>query len=98
MRKHAVFLTVLSALGVTLISVSLVFWEFFKLNKQQYINHIFNKQAVITQIYRDNLQKKSSSVMLEANLAVYNFLIINEAKEEKQERRGKRAPRKEKAQ
>ena len=84
MRKHAVFLTVLSALGVTLISVSLVFWEFFKLNKQQYINHIFNKQAVITQIYRDNLQKKSSSVMLEANLAVYNFLIINEAKEEKQ--------------
>jgi two-component system OmpR family sensor kinase len=83
MRKHAVFLTVLSALGVTLISVSLVFWEFFKLNKQQYINHIFNKQAVITQIYRDNLQKKSSSVMLEANLAVYNFLIINEAKEEK---------------
>jgi two-component system OmpR family sensor kinase len=84
MRKHAVFLTVLSALGVTLLSVSLVFWEFFKLNKQQYINHIFNKQAVITQIYRDNLQKKSSSVMLEANLAVYNFLIINEAKEEKE--------------
>ena len=83
MQKHAVLLTVLSALVVTLLSVSLVFWEFFKLNKQQYINHIFNKQAVITQIYRNNLQKKSSLVMLEANLAVYNFLIIDEKKEQK---------------
>ena len=83
MRKHAVLLTVLFALGVTIISVSLVFWEFFKLNKQQYVNHIFNKQAVITQIYRNNLQKKSSLVMLEANLAVYNFLIIDEESEQK---------------
>jgi len=75
LRKHAVVITVLFALGVTLLSVSVVFWEFFKLNKQQYVNHIFTKHVIITQIYRENMQRNNSQIMLEANLAVYNFVI-----------------------
>ena len=81
LRKHAVLITVLFALGVTLISVSAVFWEFYKLNKHQYINHIFSKHETITQIYREHLQKKTSHIMLEANLAVYKFVIEKESSE-----------------
>ncbi len=77
MSKHAVLLTVLFALIVSLLSVSVVFWEFFKLNKQQYINHIFSKHAIITQIYTQHLQEKSSDIMLDINLAVYNLHIDN---------------------
>ncbi len=75
MRKHAVLLTVLFALIVTLVSVSAVFWEFYKLNKQQYINNIFTKYSVITQIFREHEQRKSSDILLEANLAVYKFRL-----------------------
>ena len=83
MRKHAVLLTVLFALIVTLVSVSAVFWEFYKLNKQQYINNIFTKYSVITQIYREHEQRESSEIMLEANLAVYKFRIEKDIKEKK---------------
>ncbi|MBU0720938.1 HAMP domain-containing histidine kinase [bacterium] len=75
MKKHAVLITVLFALSVTYFSVSVVFWEFYKLNKQQYIDHIFTKYSVITQIYKEHQQRKSSEIMLEANLAVYKFRI-----------------------
>ncbi len=75
MQKHAVLITVLFTLVITVISVSAVFWEFYKLNKHQYINHIFSKHETITQIYRQHLQKKTSQIMLEANLAVYKFVI-----------------------
>ena len=78
MKKHAVLITVLFALIVTLSSVSAIFWEFYKLNKQQYIDHIFTKYSVITQIYRDHQQKKNSEIMLEANLAVYQLQVIKE--------------------
>ena len=78
MKKHAVLLTVLFALVVTLASVSAIFWEFYKLNKQQYIDHIFTKYSVITQIYRDHQQKKNSEIMLEANLAVYKLQVTKE--------------------
>ncbi|MCF6308934.1 MAG: ArsS family sensor histidine kinase [Sulfurimonas sp.] len=81
MRKNAVLITVLFTLVVTLLSVSVVFWEVFKLNKQRYINHIFAKQAIITQIYRQHQQRLTSHIMLEANLAVYNFVLEkNEAR------------------
>jgi len=83
MKKHAVLITVLFALGVTLVSVSAVFWEFYKLNKHQYIEHIFSKHETITQIYREHLQKKTSQIMLEANLAVYKFLIEKDKDEQK---------------
>ena len=75
MRKHAVLLTVLFALIVTLLSVTAIFIEFYNLNKQQYINNIFTKDSVLTQIYRDHEQKDSSEILLEANLAVYNLVI-----------------------
>lgn len=80
MQKHAVLLTILFALIVTVVSVSLVFFEFYKLNKQQYIDHIFTKYSVITQIYRAHTISESSDIMLEANLAVYKLLIIKEKK------------------
>jgi len=77
-RQHAVLITVLFALAVTIISVSVVFWEFFLLNKQHYIDHIFTKHATITQIFRQHQQKQHSQIMLEANLAVYNFVLEKE--------------------
>jgi two-component system OmpR family sensor kinase len=80
MKKHAVLITVLFALIVTLISVSVVFWEFFKLNKQHHIEQIFSKHATITQIYRQHQQKQSSQIMLEANLAVYSFVLEKDDK------------------
>ena len=79
MRQHAVLITVLFALAVTLLSVSLVFWEFYKLNKQQYIDHIFTKYSTITQIYRQHEQRKSPQIMLEANLAIYKLRIEKDA-------------------
>ena len=81
MKKHAVLITVLFALIVSLVSVSATFWEFYKLNKQQYINHIFTKYSVITQIYREHQQRKNSDIMLDANFAVYKMQIIKEKKE-----------------
>jgi len=83
MQKHAVLITVLFALVVTLFSVSAVFWEFYKLNKQQYINHIFTKYSIITQVYRAHQQQQSSMIMLEANLAVYKLQIQKDKKESK---------------
>jgi two-component system OmpR family sensor kinase len=75
MRQHAVLITVLFALTVTLVSVSVVFWKFFQLNKQHYIDHIFAKHATITQIFRQHEQEVTSQIMLEANLAVYDFVL-----------------------
>ena len=83
MRKHAVLITVLFAFVVTLFSVSIIFWEFYKLNRQQYINNIFTKYSVITQIYREHQQRESSEIMFEANLAVYKFRIEKDPKTQK---------------
>jgi len=95
MRQHAVLITILFTLVVTLFSVSMVFWEFYKLDKQQYVNRIFTKNSVITQIYREHRQKDTSEILLEANLAVYNLrmekdedvqkIIINNSKVLKRE-------------
>ena len=62
--------------------MSAIFWEFYKLNKQQYIDHIFTKYAVIIQIYKENQQRQSSDVMLEANLAVYKLFLVKDKKKE----------------
>lgn len=75
MRKHAVLITVLFALTVTILSVSVVFWKFFQLNKHNYIEHIFTKHTTITQIYRQHEQDLSPHIMFEANLAVYGFVL-----------------------
>ncbi|WP_193151259.1 ArsS family sensor histidine kinase [Sulfurimonas sediminis] len=79
-KRHAVLLTVLFVLVVSLASLSAIFWEFYKLNKEQYINHIFTKYSVITQIYREHQQRQSSEIMLEANLAVYNLEVTKDEK------------------
>jgi len=83
LKEHAVLITVLFALTVSLVSVSAIFWEFYKLNKQQYIDHIFTKYSVITQIYRDHQQKHNSEIMLDANLAVYKMQIVKDKEEQK---------------
>ncbi|QOY54286.1 HAMP domain-containing histidine kinase [Candidatus Sulfurimonas marisnigri] len=83
MRKHTVLITVLFALVVTLLSVSAVFWEFFQLNKQRYINYIFSKHSTITQILRQHQQNPNSEIMLEANLAVYSFVLEKDVKKRK---------------
>jgi two-component system OmpR family sensor kinase len=77
-KQHAVFITVLFALSVTLGSVTYVFTELYSLNKQQHVDKIFAKHTVINQIFRDHQQKQSSQVLLEANLAVYKLLIEKE--------------------
>jgi len=83
MKKHAVLITVLFALWVSLVSISMIFWEFYKLNKEQYINHIFTKYSVITQIYKEHEQRQNSDIMLDANLAVYKMQVVKKATEQK---------------
>lgn len=75
MRQHAVLITVIFAFIVSIASITTVFWEFYKLNRQQYVDQIFTKYSIITQIYREHEQRNSSDIMLEANLAVYKFRI-----------------------
>lgn len=76
MRRNAVLLTILFAFAVTLFSVTYTFWEFYKRNKQQYIDNIFTKYNVITQIYRAHMMQHTSDAILEANLAVYGLYRI----------------------
>ena len=78
MKRHAVLLTILFALVVSIVSVSVVFWEFYKLNKKQYIEHMFTRYALITQIYREYEQNPSSVATLEANLAVYDLELVRD--------------------
>ena len=78
MKQHAVLITVLFALAVSQVSVSVIFWEFYKLNRQQYIDHIFTKYSVITQIYREHKQRQNSEILLDANLAVYKMELIRD--------------------
>ena len=78
MRRNAVLLTILFAFAITLVSVTYTFWEFYKLNRQQYIDNIFTKYTVITQIYREHMMKRTSEAILEANLAVYGLNRIQD--------------------
>ncbi len=78
MRRNAVLLTILFAFAITLSSVTYTFWEFYKLNRQQYIDSIFTKYTVITQIYREHMMKRTSDAILEANLAVYGLNRIED--------------------
>ena len=84
MKKHAVLITVLFALSVSLVSVSVIFFEFYKLNKKQYIDHIFTKYSVITQIYKDHEQRQNYDTMLDVNLAVYKMQIVKEREKQKE--------------
>ncbi len=79
MRRHAVLLTILFALFVTLSSVSYVFWQFYQLNYTRYVNNIFIKHSVITQLFHEYQQNQGSSVIFDANLAIYNMSAISDS-------------------
>ncbi len=78
MRRNAVMLSVIFAFAITLTLVTYTFWNFYKLNKEQYIDNIFTKYSVITQIYREHMMKRAPKVALEANLAVYDLHPIED--------------------
>ncbi len=78
MRRNAVLLTILFAFAITLVSVTFTFWEFYKNNRQQYFDNIFNKYTVIAQIYREHMIKHTSDAILDANLAVYGLTRIDD--------------------
>ncbi|MEA3372431.1 MAG: ArsS family sensor histidine kinase [Campylobacterota bacterium] len=78
MRRNAVLLTIIFAFVITFLSVGFAFWEFYKLNRIQYINNIFMKYEVITRIFREHFQERTSLAMLEANLAVYDLDLIHQ--------------------
>jgi len=80
-RQNGVFFTVLFAFIVTFYSVSYTFFQLYKLNEEQYINGSFSRYSVISQIYREHLQRNTSKTMLEANLAVYKIYHIPQMKE-----------------
>ncbi len=81
MKRNAVLLTIISALVVTLVSVSYIFWEFYKLNQTQYINTIFTKYSVITRLFREHQQQHTPAAILEANLALYDLDLIKQEME-----------------
>jgi two-component system OmpR family sensor kinase len=83
MGRHAVLLTVMFAFAVTIFSVSYIFLEFYKLNREQYVNNTFLKYTVISRIYREHMQTRTSTTMLEANLALYNLYTIADVNEAK---------------
>ena len=78
MPKYSILITVLIALAVTLSTVSYTVWEFYKLNRQQYLSNIFSKNELIRQIYNDALERKSSSAVLESNLALYQLYAVHD--------------------
>jgi len=71
-------LTILLSFAVTLASVTYIFWQFYKVNRQQYIDNIFTKYNVISQIYRSQDMHNSPDAVLEANLAVYGIDRVND--------------------
>ncbi len=81
MKKHTLLITILFALFVSLTSVSIVFYKFYELNKKRYIDHIFSRYLLISEIYKDYQESGASLATLEANLAVNNFELIKDKKE-----------------
>lgn len=80
MKRHSVFVTILFALIVTLVSISYIFWRFNELNHTRYIDNIFQKHSIITQLYHEYQQNSDSIAMLEANLALYQVTILDNNK------------------
>lgn len=78
MPRYSILITVVIALVVTLGTVSFTVWEFYQLNRQQYLSNIFSKNELIRQIYGDALQRESPPKVLEANLALYQLYVVHE--------------------
>lgn len=66
------------ALVVTLGTVSFTVWEFYKLNRQQYLTNIFSKNELIHQIYKDTVDRKSKLEVFEKNLALYRLILVRD--------------------
>jgi len=81
--RYSILITVLIALVVTLSTVSFTVWEFYKLNRQQYISNIFSKNELVRQIYGDAVHRKSSKEIFSKNLALYKLNIIDNYEEQK---------------
>ncbi len=47
----------------------------YQLNVREYINSLFMKNSILTQIYRLHVQRNTSQTILEANLAVYDMYV-----------------------
>ena len=66
------------ALVVTLGTVSFTVWEFYKLNRQQYLSNIFSKNELIRQIYGDSVEHGSDVDTFENSLATYSLYAIED--------------------
>ena len=78
-KRNAVLLTVIFALSVTVTSVSYTFYQLYQTNRAKHIDNLFDKYSLISQIYNSFLLKQISVPILEANLAVYDLYIVNDA-------------------
>lgn len=76
--RYSILITVLIALAVTLGTVSFTVWEFYKLNRQQYLSNIFSKNELIRQIYGDAVERKSDLTSFENSLATYSLYAIKD--------------------
>jgi len=63
---------------VTLGTVSFTVWEFYQLNRQQYLSNIFSKNELVRQIYSDALERKSDLFSFNENLAVYSLSTVSD--------------------
>ncbi|MDF1881259.1 HAMP domain-containing histidine kinase [Sulfurimonas sp. MAG313] len=61
---------------VTLGTVSFTVWEFYKLNRQQYLSSIFSKNELIHQIYKDVIERKQTKSRFMTNLLLYRLNLI----------------------
>ena len=78
MPRYSILITVLIALVVTLGTVSFTVWEFYQLNRQQYLSNIFSKNELVRQIYGDVLERGRDLDVLEKNLATYSLTLIHD--------------------
>lgn len=78
MPRYSILITVLVALVVTVGTVSFTVWEFYQLNRQQYLSNVFAKNELIRQIYSDALVRHNDQVAFEANLAVFELYALHD--------------------
>ncbi|MGZ8546659.1 MAG: ArsS family sensor histidine kinase [Sulfuricurvum sp.] len=78
-KRNGVFFTVLFTFAVTVGSVSYTFFQLYHSNRTKHIDNLFTKYALISQIYHTFLLKQISFPLLEANLAVYDLYVVDEA-------------------
>lgn len=76
LKRNGVLLTILFALGVTVMSVSYTFYQLYQTNRTKHNDNLFGKYALISQIYHTFLLKQISLPIFETNLAMYDLYPI----------------------